>query len=285
MNLFDRTTSGFPLSISTGLAFESLFPPRQSVYDPERPLPEHINLGNYTQFWINVDTLFRNMLNAADKTAILNTGYKETVSVIVDEINTIENILANEGGGITSPIFYVCDYEHALRKLHKGLSLRKDSTPKQFHYTDLRNKTMEELKKIRTDIKFFPGSIKTSGSNIALMLTHIPYDLLSYKQFGRLDLLESNTGKLKKRHQWNTKYYPVPNRNMSILPFFRFLLLTLGDKVMFQPAPSKLRDQIMTCAEKRSWTPATTIEKCLLDLSIDLHSFDYAVIESANQTV
>lgn len=283
MSLFERTTSGFPLSISTALAFESLFPPRQKVYDPERKIPEKINISGYNQLWINVDTLFRNMLQSVDANAVKNAGYKDAASVLIDEMDTISSLLANEGGGTTNPIFYTCDYEHALRNVHKGLSLRKDHTPKQLHYKDLRDKTMKYLKELRTDIKFFNGPLRSSGSNVALMLTHIPYDLLSYKQFGRLDLLESNTGKLKKRHQWNTKYFQVPGKNMMILPFYRFLLLILGDKVMFQPGPSKLRNQIMETAEKRGWTAATTKEKCLLDLSLDLHVYDYAVIKGASE--
>lgn len=285
MNISDRPVSGFPLSIGTGLAFESLFPPRQKVYDPERPIPEKININNYNQMWINIDTLFRNMIGSLDKALLMNVGPKAVSAAIVDEMDTIESLLQNEGGGVASPIFYVCDYEHALRNLHKGLSMRKDTTPKQLHYKSLKEKTLKELKEFRSDIKFFPDTIKTSGSNLALMLTHIPYDLLSYRMFGRLDLLESNTGKLKKKHQWNTKYYPVPGQNMAILPFYRFLLLTLGDKVMFQPTMSKLREQIMTCASKRNWTPSTTKEKCMLDLSLDLHPFDYAVISSANKEV
>ena len=281
INLYDRTVSGFPLSISTGLAFESIFTPRQAVYDPERQAPQHINIADYTQMWVNVDTLFRNMMQSGAKEAIMNTGYKETSSVLVDEMNTIESLMHNEGGGICSVVFYACDYRHALRNLHKAISLRQDTTAPQLHYTDLRNKTMKALKDLRSDIKFFPGTIKAASANQnVLMLTHIPYDLLSKRDFRKLDLLESNTGKLKKPFQWNSKYYPVSKEDMSILPFHRFLLMALGDKVLIQPLPMKIRTQIMETAKKRQWTPATTADKCLLDMSIDLHHFDYAVIES-----
>ncbi len=281
-SLYDRTVSGFPLSISTGLAFESIFPPRQAVYDPERDIPEHINITEYDQLWINVDTLFRNMIQSSSKEAVMNTGYKETCAVLIDEMSTIESLMFNEGGGTCVPVFYVCDYTHALRNIHRGINLRTDSTANQLHYTDLRNKTMKELKSLRTDIKFYPGAIKASQpKDSVLMLTHIPYDLLSKRDFKRLDLLESNTGKLKKPFQWNSKYYPVPKRNMSILPFHRCLLMSLGDKVLVQPMTLSIRSQIMDTAEKKEWTPATTIEKVLLDLGIALHPFDFSVIQSA----
>ncbi len=283
-SLYDRKVSGFALSISTALAFESLFPPRQAVYDQEREVPEQIQLADYDQMWINVDTLFRNMMQSASKEAVVNTGYKEAAAVLIDELDTIYSLMNNEGAGACSPIFYVCDYAHALRGLNKAFTLRKDSTANQIHYRDLRDKTMAELKKQRSDIKFFPGSLAASGQASALILTHVPYDLLSRRYFKRLDLIESNTGKLKKPAQWNSKYYPVPGKNMSILPFYRFLLVPLGDRVLIQPSSSKLRDQIMNCAEKRAWTPMTTQDKCLLDLSLDLHPFDYQCIASAKAT-
>lgn len=284
MSMYDRTVSGFPLSISTALAFESLFPPRQDVYDPERNPPEIIDITPYNQLWVNVETLFRNMMQSAPKEAVMNTGYRETSAVIVDEMDTIVSLLENEGGGRMAPIFYVCDYAHALRNVHKAFSRRSDSTANQIHYTDLKNKTFKELKNLRSDIKFFPSTISADGKASAMMLTHIPYDLLARRYFSKLDLLESNTGKLKKPQQWASKYYPVPKRDMSILPFNRPLLMALGDKVLLQPMPIKIRNQIMDTATNRKWTPMTTLEKCMLDLSIDMHPFDYSVIDSVKGT-
>ena len=281
MSLFERTVSGFPLSISTGLAFESLFPIRQPVYDEERLPPVHIDIQQYNQMWINVDTLFRNLLDSADKTILMSTNYKEVVTVLIDEMNTIESLLMVEGQGVASPVFYVCDYEHALRNIHRAFSLRKPTSGNQLWRKSLRDEVMKELKKLKTQIVFFPGSIKTTEKPNALMLSHIPYDLTSKRYFQRLDLLESNTGKLKKPADWNTKYYPVPGYDMRILPFYRFLLLSLGDKVLIQPFPIKIRKQIMECATNRGWTPMTTTDKVLLDLSMDLHTFDYSVIQSA----
>lgn len=282
MSLFNRTTSGFPLSISTGLAFESLFPPRQQVYDPERTPPQHINIKDYDQIWINLDTLFRNMMDSLPKEQLVNVAYKEVVSVMFDEMDTIHSLLANEGQGILTPVFYTCDYAIALRSMHRAFELRKKESPHAKWLAALRDQTMKQLEKdIPSDATFFKGAIRATGKHSALMLTHFPYDLTARKLFGRLDLLESNTGKLKKPAEWNTKYYPVPQYDMRILPFFRFLLLALGDKVLLTPLPIKVRRQIMDTAVKRKWTPMTTSEKALLDLRLDMHPMDYAIIESA----
>ncbi len=62
-----RTVSGFALSISTALAFESIFTPRQAVYDPGRVIPSRIPISRYGFLWINVLTLVRNAYNALDR--------------------------------------------------------------------------------------------------------------------------------------------------------------------------------------------------------------------------
>lgn len=281
--LIERTTSGFPLSISTALAFESLFTPRQTVYDPLRQIPERIDISKYKQLWINVDTLFRNMIQSASKEMLMNTGYKEASMILIDEMHIIENLLLVEGKNTTEPVFYRLDYEAALKSRHESIKLRTDNSANQLFLADLKRKTFELLLKNTKSVVEFKTEIKPKDKTSALMLTHYPFDLTFYKNFSVLDLLESNTGKLKTRRQWNTKYYPVPGYDMNILPFYRMLLLFLGDKALIQPVFLKFRKLIMDCAVKRQWTPLTTMDKCLLDLSIDLNPFDYAVIRTAIQ--
>ena len=279
--LVDRTVSGFPLSISTGLAFESLFPPRQAVYDDTRKIPQQIALAEYNQMWINVDTLFRNMIQSSSKEILHTTSYHEAAIVLDGEMETIRNILKNEGRGRTAPIFYLCNYSKALENRHKAIDLRKDNTPTQIYIETMRRETMKVLLNETEGIHNFKGAIESIGiPTSALMLSHVPYDLLSKKLFTKLDLLESNTGKLKTSRQWNSKYYPLPGKDMSIFPWYRFLLMTFGDKVLIVPQAKKLRDAIYETAVKRQWTPASTMDKCMLELSIDLNPFDYAVIRT-----
>lgn len=81
-SIHDRTTSGFPVSISTGLALESIFSPRQAVYDPDRVTPPRVDLSKYQEFWVNTATLFRNMVSASSREIVLNHNVHEIVSVI-----------------------------------------------------------------------------------------------------------------------------------------------------------------------------------------------------------
>ncbi len=62
--LLQRTVSGFPLSIGTGLALESILEPVQEVYDPQRVVPEKIKLNKYDAIWFNIDTLVRNIVGS-----------------------------------------------------------------------------------------------------------------------------------------------------------------------------------------------------------------------------
>lgn len=65
-----RTVSAFPLSVGTSLALESVFNGVQEPIDPNRVIPQKVEINNYDAFWINVGTLFRNLYNALNKDSI-----------------------------------------------------------------------------------------------------------------------------------------------------------------------------------------------------------------------
>lgn len=281
-DLVDRKVSGFPLSISTALAFESLFQARQEVYDKEREAPPMIDISPYTELWINMATLYRNLLQACDKEVAKNAGHKEVAEVLIEEMEIIESLLQHEGQGRMKAVFYTADHMEKLKPyVKKGLGIREDKSLGDLHYTDVFVKSIKEISKtFPGKIREFKHGIKTSieAQPSVLMLTNIPFDLTYYKSFSRLDLLESNTGKLKKRSQWNSKYYPLPNLDMRIFPFYQHLLCLFGDKTTIVPMGIKLRRSVHEIAVKGKWTAATTREKVDLDISLGLNPFDYACL-------
>lgn len=111
--LLDRTTSAFPLSIGTSLAIESLFEGRQSSYDPSRVPPERIQISKYNQVWINIATLYRNILGAIDKNEIKKVHQNDLANTIIYEMQILESIFQNEGANIATPIFYINSYKSA----------------------------------------------------------------------------------------------------------------------------------------------------------------------------
>lgn len=270
MSIHDRTTSGFPVSISTGLALESIFKPRQAVYDPDREPPVQINISKYQEFWVNISTLFRNIVSASSREIVLNHSLEEVVSVVEQEIEVINSLFSHEGNNLCKPIYYIVDYKRVTDGLHHSIKLRQDGTDAQRAVSSLLTRVENTLLKHTDEVRTFKPDIKPDKPLDSLILTHMPYDLLSYKKFHKLDLLESNTGKLKHRHEWNSKYYPVGKAEMKHLPFIKMLLMVFGDKHLIHPSIFKLRDLIIQTSLKRGWTPFTTRDKVILDLEIDL---------------
>ena len=270
-DLHSRTISAFPISIGTSLAFESLFAPRLNPYDPSRPIPEKVDLSKYPEIWINIYTLFRNISGAITREAFLNSSEAELKDTIDFEIDVINSLFSNEGNNFCKPKYYFCSYDKLFKNTNSAVKFRTDKTDFQkiFKYKYL--KTVESLNKSTDEYFKLDSEIKPANKISSLILTHIPYDLTSYKHFSNLTLLESHSGKIKQRNQWNSKYYPVPGEaNLSNMPFYRKLLLVFGDKVLIHPADIRLRRLIIDSSIKRNWTVMTTLEKIMLDLSIDI---------------
>lgn len=260
MTYSDRTTSAFPLSIGTSMAFESLFKGVQPSYDATREIPQMVDYSKYDIIYINLKTLLRNIIGSLSlddqKAPNTNTLY----NTLVNEIEIITNILRTDTNNLLKPLFYYTGYP-SLKELSrkKVINLRTSNTEKQKIAEVMEEKILDHVFKLRNVYSIEKSTIHDLRvKNLrALIITHIPFDLLGYKRFKQLDLLESHTGKLKHFNQFNSKYFPVPNVNMDKLPFNFFLLAILGDKVMFKPYPMKIREAVMEVSNKKKWTPLT----------------------------
>lgn len=269
-----RTTSGFALSIGTSLAFESLFEARQAPYDVDREIPQRIDVRHYSEMWINLATLFRNIIGSLeDKNDFPKLSALDLAHAIIFEIEMIMSLMQNEGHGLCKPIFYYCEYKSLYkRQFPSAVRFREDKTDGQRHNTYMLTKTMSTLFDMVNDgdiYKLDSELIPKKPSN-AIVLTHMPYDLLSYTNFKRLELLESHTGKLKGRNLWYSKFASVGQEQLNTLPFIRQFLLLFGDHVMFQPTDIRFRRLLLEISRTRRWTPLTTEDKVKLDLDVEL---------------
>lgn len=277
ISISSRTTSGFPLSIGTGLAFESLFSPTSPVYDNERKVPTKANLASYDTFWINLTTLFRNIFTAIPKDQVASVKQSDLFSTLLEEIDVIVNLVDNSGAG-TKIQFYYSTYNKLELKVAlqtvKSIKLRTPNTEKQLFQHEMMLAVVEAVCKLQGDHIKFGDAIEPTRRDKALVLTHQPYDLTNTSKFDEISLLESNTGLIKPKHQFNSKYYPIPNvepgvGGMGSLPFHRKLLLVFGDKSLISPMPLVFRLKIIETAKKRHWTPLTTMDKMNLELGLD----------------
>lgn len=259
--LTDRVTSSFPLSIGTALAFESIFDSRTPAYDPLRTPPIKINIGTYNQLWVNLATLFRNIVGAVTKERFLLASPQEFQEVLSFEIEVIESLLANEGMGRCKPVFYYADYPSFLSLQGKTpVKMRRDTTDDQRSYSEKLKGAIDLFFKTsdHQNCVWMTSNIRPDHSVSALILTHVPYDLLSYPFFRQLDLIESHQGKLKTRMEWYTKLYPVPGTLLNTIPFIESMLFIFGDREMIHPMDIRIRKDVVQLSLDRHWNALTT---------------------------
>lgn len=264
-------TSGFPLSMGTGLAFESLFPTREAPYDPERVPPSHARPGDFDTAYFNLTTLIRNIMAAVDKTEYAGATPERVISVLLSEVDTIQNLFQIEGGGVCKPVFYYCEYRKLKGMKSEHINLREPSTENQKFYHNLVEGTLKKISRLTDSVIIYPDAVEPKGVERSLIMTHLPYDLISVDKFSGLELLESNTGVIKPRVRWNTKYTPIAGEDLSIIPFCRKMLLVFGDKNMIQPFPIKARKSILKVAKRFNWTGLSTIDRVNTTLTMGLN--------------
>lgn len=268
---FDRTVSAFPLSIGTSIAFESLFAGRQTAYDPERPVT-HFDVSDYGEFQININTLIRNIIGSLNDVGFKELDQTKVFNTLVEEVEMIRSILINEGSNHIKPVFYKPRYVLPSVFSNRYVNLRIPKTEKQLKEESVRLYCAQTFLKEHKedDVVTYNAHPHPLGKEIreknAIILTHVPYDLLGEKHFKELVLLESHTGAIKKKELWYTKYYK--GKEMRPMPFTRKLLAIFGDMVMFSPMLSAYRDIILDAAEKGRWTVFTTEDKIRQDLDL-----------------
>ncbi len=259
---------GFPLDIGTSIAFESIFKTHFEPYDPERKIPNEIDIKEYNAILINLRTLFRNVFGSLKPDEARIATATQFVTLLKFEMAVIRGLLENDGLGIMKPYFYYPQYDNIYKaKLPNEVHLRKPDTEKQKLYYKLLVDTMKKLLydcRDDLDVRSFKNTIDVAIGKNALIVTHIPYDLFVYTKYRKLDLLESYTGILKPRYLWPSKYYH--GKDYVNIPLDPKLIKILGDNEMFHPSPIKYRKAILTFGEQHNWTPLTTPEKVMFDI-------------------
>ncbi|MEG3033871.1 MAG: hypothetical protein RR877_00055 [Aurantimicrobium sp.] len=267
--VYERDVSAFPFSVGTSLAFESLFEGPDAPIDPDRQIPQQVNITDYNELWINVGTLFRNMFTAIPRDRVSDTVSRDCVDVLASEMSQILELVNEQSQGKTRVIYYICSYK-GLEKEFKGALRRIPNTDKQKFYQNLLDESLNKLlRRVREtrelDIKEFDVIIFPDERINALMITHYAVDLLSAKRFRSLELLESHTGVLKKFNTWYTKYFN--GKELMMIPFNESLIKFFGDNDLIVPFHFKVRRVIQEVAEQHKWNYATSMPKVRSDLS------------------
>ena len=253
-----RVTGTYPLSIATSVAIEALTTPVKKGDTTELPI------SKYSHFWINLRTLARNIITAVGTDNRNQLTANDIESALYTEMAFIEEEVKRHNPEI-KVIYYGSDldltlYPFCIKRKHtapvKALveSLIVSSIAKVLKHFKNNPTDRYELLHFRNKLK--PNKLPPQT---AIILTHIAFDLVAYKDFKSLTLIESHTGAIKERSEWYTKYYD--GEKLSRLPFNEKLLQIFGDKESFSPLDPNLREAILKVAEKYRWTPLTTEDK------------------------
>lgn len=260
--LKNRAASGFPVAIGTSLALETVFNPVQPVYDETRIIPKRIEPTDYTVHLFNISTLLRNIISSLPTQTVYTTSKQDYLEVLLEEIEWLTQFYQMNQLDIQ---FYINDYQYVKDTYGDKNKLRKPTTDKQIYLDNVTSHCLSKLK-MEDDVKVFHNKIRYNQIDKALILTHVPWDLLSYTNFDTLHLLESHTGLVKSRKNWNTKYLKLGDRDMSFLPFMEYLLVTFGDSIMFTPSSMDDRVKLYDHMVKKNVTPLTSENSLLLML-------------------
>ncbi len=253
-----RVTSGFPVSIGTALALESMFEPVQKPYDEAREIPQQIDLSKYDVVMVNVNTLLRNLMSAIPSEELMSYTADEYYAVLMDEMQYLDGLF---GLLDTEVKMYINDYSSAFRGVDQK-NIRISKTPKQLFMDEVSDKLeryirqMDDVLALNGELRYPPPAI--SGNMSVIAITHVPWDLLGFRNFKKLELLETYTGKLKARAEWGSKYYEVPDEDLSFLPLTSKLLPVFGDHVMFRPANISYRRNLLAVFRAGGVTPIST---------------------------
>lgn len=256
--LQERAQSGFPLSIGTGLALETIMKPTQAVFDDTRVIPDNPDKTQYTDYLINVSTLARNLISSIKSVDLPKCSTRQITETLMEEIDYLKTLFHMQEMRLHL-------YSHSYAYAHSNYKdkLRVVSTDQQRHNFNLLEACVKAAKQDKTVLSF-SKDVSLQDKPSALIITHVPFDLLSYGKFKRLDLLESHTGVIKTRKDWNSKYFKFGEKDMSFLPFMEFLLVTFGDNVMIKPGPTKEREKLYSDLLKKKVHPLMTEMSLLL---------------------
>ena len=277
--LANRTVSAYPLSIGTSLFLESLSDGPDPTYDPLRVVPKKTDITKYDELWINLYTLFRNILGAIDKDGFNKVTPLAIKEVLEFEVELIKNLISSISYGKTKAIFYASDYAGLERK-YPHSRLRNDTTEKQKIYTALLVNSVNLFFKDQTKsdhLQHFKLELNPKESKNALIVTSYAIDLLCYKNFKNLDLLESHTGNCLNVALWHSKFFD--GKNLVRIPFNNYFLQIFGDKSTFHPWPKNIRDEIITIAEKYKWVYNTSKDRIIMGIENIKDGYTIATIK------
>lgn len=252
------TLGALGLNVATSLIFEEW---------ADKPALVKPYLGKISQFRINLHTLVRNVSEALEDEV-------RTVEAIVDyvigEIPTLLDAISEYFPKIEY-VFYVTELKYYSRviprseiRVSRSERIRKIAKLEATAVGDLADQLEENGIKIER-ISEKQGHI----AKTAMVLTHLPSDLLCYRYYSDLYLVESHTGNIRKRTTFSNKILPSHRRpDAHLIPFNHMSFQVYGDGgKMLHQASGAITTAYTELAREKKWNYMTSAEKIVTDIN------------------
>lgn len=257
-----RTLGEIPTSIATSQAIQALFGELEGSIKSTPPIL------SYKEVWINLRTMIRNIDGAIPNTVVNNVSVKAYYEALFSEIQIILSKFQSLGDKAPNLYFYTLTYK-SLKFVWPNAIIKETTAPKMIVYEKLEN---DVLSHIAQDIKSGALSSKSIqildtkipvGSDKSVLLSHFAVDLLLTTGTPFEALVESHTGAIKKKPEWNTKL--KDGKKHERIPFDKCTVQLFGDSAgLLAPQPSDIRTKMDEIAEKSKWNSLTTRDRVLL---------------------
>lgn len=259
----DRTMGSSATSIGTHLALETIFTKKIKLYDEAREFTP-VDINKYDHHVYNLYTIVRNIVNS-----VTTTKVKEDILLDKNFIKVLKLELAN-----IAKYYKNCNCKpHLLypdyTKIYKGYNTGKETGDTvNYREHNMIRAILDKLDHKEKIVSINDGKgykIPNTVTGNILITTNLPVDLFNNK--GRVDLLESHTGKVRNKYMFNSKYHSVGKEDLSHLPFVEDLLYLLGDKTIVVPMGIKVRRSVLELSKTMKWKATTTREKVMNDIA------------------
>lgn len=254
--LEDRQLGPSGLVIGTHLALETFFYKDLDLYDKDRDFVKG-DINKYSYHVYNVFTIARNILNAClyknKEEIIMDPSFPKVMKFEVTQLSEYYK------GTNCTPLLFYPDY----KPIYSGYNVGKETADTANYREHMLIKGVLSKMNIKA-CNNNKGYVIPKLKGEILLTTNIPVDLFNPHN---ITLLESHTGKLKTRSEWNSKYHPVGKADLTNLPYVEELLYILGDKIIVTPCDIKTRKELVAIATKHKWNPRTTRMQVISDLN------------------
>lgn len=213
--------------------------------------------------YVNIRTLYRNFIASLDLKQPQSVSDNEFIETFLNEVTEFERLVKELTDNRVATLFYYPEYKEIDKRLPH--LKRKQYNPSIYDEVEenMWSKLQQEQRFLPINVEFIGEEGFPSNYLDITMLTSFAVDLLEAPKFNTITLLESFTGKLKKRQEWYTKLnLPKSNDYEYRVPFNKFTLQVFGDKSGFYQRPDiQMRRFVSQMAKEDNWLPIATIER------------------------